>query len=58
MHDKELETLSELLMSGILDKENLTLALQALFHDKIIDQDAYERLRKLLEVAFKERVET
>lgn len=61
MHDKELETLetlSEMVLTGILDKRNFASVLQGLLHDKIIDQDAYERLGKLLEGAFKERVET
>jgi hypothetical protein len=53
-----LKTLSELLLSGTIDKENFTPTLQALRDDKMIDQDAYERLRKIFEVAFKDRVET
>jgi len=58
IHGKELETLSELLLSGTIDKENFAPTLQALRDDKIIDQDAYERLRKIFEVAFKERIDT
>ena len=58
IYDDTLDTLSELLLSGTIEKENFMPTLKALLDDKIIDQDAYERLRKIFEVAFKERIDT
>ena len=58
IYDKELEVLSELLMAGILDKVNFASTLHGLLHNKKIDQHTYERLGKLLEATFKERVKT
>lgn len=58
MHTTELETLSALFMLGVLNKENFGPTLQHLLKDKVINQDEYERLDKLLELTFKRRVET
>lgn len=55
IHDKELEMLNQLLLSGIIDRENFASALHDLLHDKVIDREAYERLGKLLEPAFKKQ---
>lgn len=53
LYDRELKMLSELLLSGTLDKENFASALHCLLHDKMIDQGVYERLGKLLEATYK-----
>jgi len=58
IYDKEVEMLNELLMAGTLDKVNFASALHGLLHDKKIDQHTYERLGKLLQATFKERVKT
>jgi hypothetical protein len=46
---KELETLNELMRTGEVDKENVSLVLDGLVSKKVIDEKSRERLRKLLE---------
>jgi len=46
---KEMETLHELMRTGEIDKENFSIALQDLVSKKVIDENSYKRLRKLLE---------
>ena len=55
---KEVETLNELMLTGAVDKENFSAALQGLVRDKIIDEDSCKRLRKLLQDSFNEPEET
>jgi len=58
MRNKEVETLNELMLTGTVDKENFSAALQGLVHNKLIDKASCERLRKLLEDSFNEAEET
>jgi len=58
MQHKEVETLNELMLTGAVDKENFSAALQGLVRNKLIDKDSCERLRKLLEDSFNEPEET
>jgi len=58
LHQKELETLNELITLGELDKVNFTEALQDLVHNRVIDRNSFERLGKLLEETFSEAKET
>jgi hypothetical protein len=48
MRHKEVETLNELMLTGAVDKENFSVALQGLVHNKLIDKDSCERLRNCL----------
>ena len=58
MRHKEVETLNELMLTGAVDKENFSAALQGLVSNKIIDKNSCERLRKLLEDSFNESEES
>ena len=58
MQQKEVETLDELMLTGAVNKENFSAALQGLVRNKLIDKDSCERLRKLLEDSFNEPEET
>jgi hypothetical protein len=58
MQNKEVETLNELMRTGAVNKENFSAALQGLVHNKLIDKDSCEQLRKLLEDSFNEPEET
>jgi hypothetical protein len=49
IHHKELETLNELMRTGEVDKENVSMVLEGLVSKKVIDEKSRERLRKLLE---------
>jgi len=58
IYDEEVEMLNELLMAGIVDRENFASALHGLLQDGIINRDAYEWLGKLLQGTFKKRTKT
>jgi hypothetical protein len=49
IHHKELETLNELMRTGEVDNENVSMVLEGLVSKKVIDEKSRERLRKLLE---------
>ncbi len=55
---KEVETLNELMQTGVLTKENFYMMLQDLAHNKLIKKDSCETLGKLLDESFDEAEET
>ena len=55
---KEVETLNELMQTGVVNKDNFYMFLQDLISDKMIKEDSYETLGKLLQESFNENEET
>jgi hypothetical protein len=49
---KEVETLNELMQTGVLNKDNFHMFLQDLISNKMIKEDSYETLGKLLQESF------
>lgn len=58
VRDQEVETLNELMQTGVLNKKNFYMMLQDLVHNKLIDKDSCETLGKLLEESFDDAEET
>jgi hypothetical protein len=58
MKHKEVETISELMQTGLLNKHNFSLMLQDLVHQGIIEKDSYVTLGKLLDESLNETEET
>ena len=54
VRDKDVETLNELMQTGVLNKENFYMMLQDLVHNKLIGKDSCETLGKLLAESFDE----
>ena len=50
----EVETLNELMQTGVLNKENFYMMLQDLLNNKLIAKDSCKTLGKLLEESFNE----
>ena len=55
---KEVETISELMQTGLLNKHNFSLMLQDLVQQGIIGKDSYATLGKLLDDSLNEQEET
>lgn len=55
---KEVETLIELMQTGVLTKENIYMLLEDLIHNKMIKKNSYTSLGKLLEESLDEPEET
>ena len=55
---KDVETLNELMQTGVVNKDNFYMFLQDLVSNKMIKEDSYETLGKLLQVSFNETEET
>jgi hypothetical protein len=51
---REIETLNELMQTGVLNKENFYVFLQDLVRNKMIEEDSYERLGKILQESLNE----
>ncbi|MFC1487102.1 hypothetical protein ACFLRN_05390 [Thermoproteota archaeon] len=51
---KEVETLNELMQTGVVNKDNFFMFLQDLVTNKMIKEDSYETLGKLLQESFNE----
>ena len=58
MKHKEVETISELMQTGQLNKQNFSLMLQELVQQGIIGKDSYATLGKLLDDSLNEHEET
>jgi hypothetical protein len=54
---KDVETLNELMQTGVLNKDNFYMLLQDLVRNKMIDEKSSEKLGKLLEESFNETEE-
>jgi hypothetical protein len=54
IRQKEMETLNELMQTGVLNKDNFYMLLQDLVHNNMIDKKSSEKLGKLLEESFNE----
>jgi hypothetical protein len=54
IRQKEVETLNELMQTGVLNKDNFCMLLQDLVHNRMIDENSSEKLGKLLEDSFNE----
>jgi len=55
---KEVETLNELMQTGVLNKENFYFMLKDLARNRMIEEDSRDLLGKLLEESFNEDEET
>ena len=55
---KDVETLNELMQTGVVNKDNFYMFLQDLVSNKMIKEDSYETLGKLLQESFNETEET
>ena len=55
---KEVETLNELMQTGVMNKDNFYMMLQDLARNKMIEQDSCKTLGKLLQESFNENEET
>jgi len=55
---KDVETLNELMQTGVVNKDNFFMFLQDLVSNKMIKEDSYETLGKLLQESFNETEET
>jgi hypothetical protein len=55
---KEVETLNELMQTGVMNKDNFYMMLQDLARNKMIEQDSCKALGKLLQESFNENEET
>lgn len=55
---KEVETLNELMQTGVLNKDNFYVMLQDLARNKMIEDDSCKTLGKLLQESFNEDEET
>ena len=55
---KEVETLNDLMQTGIMNKNNFYMLLQDLARNKIIEEDSCKTLGKLLQESFNENEET
>ena len=51
---KDVETLNELMQTGVVNKDNFYMFLQDLVSNKMIKEDSYETLGKLLQESFNE----
>ena len=51
---KEVETLNELMQTGVLNKDNFIMMLQDLARNKMIEEDSCKTLGKLLQESFNE----
>jgi len=51
---KEVETLNELMQTGVVNKDNFFMFLQDLVSNKMIKEDSSETLGKLLQESFNE----
>ncbi len=58
VRDKDVETLNELMQTGVLNKENFYMMLQDLVRNKLINKDSCETFAKLLAESFDEREKT
>jgi hypothetical protein len=58
MRQKDVETLNELMQTGVLNKDNFYMLLQDLVRNKMIDENSSEKLGKLLEESFNEPEES
>jgi hypothetical protein len=54
IRQKEVETLNDLMQTGVLNKDNFYMLLQDLVRNKMIDENSSEKLGKLLEESFDE----
>jgi len=54
IRQKEVETLNDLMQTGVLNKDNVYMLLQDLVRNKMIDENSSEKLGKLLEESFDE----
>lgn len=55
---KEVETLNELMQTGVMNKDNFYMMLQDLARNKMIEEDSCKTLGKLLQESFNENEET
>jgi len=55
---KEVETLNELMQTGVMNKDNFYMMLQDLARNKMIEEHSCKTLGKLLQESFNENEET
>ena len=58
INSKELETIHELMQTGVLTKENFAEMLQTLVHQGIIKEGSYETIGKIIDESLNETEET
>jgi hypothetical protein len=54
IRQKEVETLNELMQTGVLNKHNFYMMLQDLVQNRMIDENSSEKLGKMFEESFNE----